>query len=714
MKKNKKTVLICGIRDFANRYESQYFIVNNKGDIRFGDGLILGEGEAKFILSQVDVDEIIAIGSSNQCLEIKGGENKSTSGEKMKLNEGIEPFATEPGNLSDFDFFRYRLTQFVEGVNIDTADLIDLVESQRRMELMNDLKNIFGEDLSAALFTLVKEECIRNRVWALLKGLPMEEINWIRRYLYSVLDRQYRFLAKGHNSDIPISFVPITDHRDHKVLNRFNNLIAQLLSEKNQEIELYIDLHGFSLEDSFVCMNALYALNEDPNININIKNVTDENVTLSGYFYELGLSSERYRVLKLIAGMNSFLQNGKTDILREYWTEYKMRDPNRSNAYIDRMFLAMSYVDAGVSLCSIQELEKGICGLRALFHDSETQMNVEDEEEAIIMTLKDGIWKDYGPLVEDTGTEIDSLELIRWAYGKKFYQQVITIIESRIPGEMVRRGIFYPAESVQDKQAYLKAINYHYWDSLPKDRYIFRDLEHYFIKVYGRFAVNYRDRKTDKTTEYTARRVEQVFGNPEVSGLLPAHSRIRDQEQLRDILDKYYRLGNMRNTINHAISHQEPGAEVLTGESKLWTEVGNLIGDFIVSYEKVLESIGEQEFHQTDISQAEFMDYVFQHGPKSDPHFCKVPGYQSYRVSKGNRKYAPVPHKEHKKYEKNRNESFKETNPNIHIVLNVSRKKGLLEYIKGWFGKKAEDVYIEKQVDAASSQGNIDIRVNIE
>lgn len=125
---------------------------------RFADGLILGEGEAKYILSQVNVDEIIAIGSGNQCLEGKDGERRGISGQKMKLNEGIGLFVTDTGNFSDFDFFRYRLTQFVEGINIDTADFIDILEPERRMELIGELQKIFGEDLSKALLTLVQED----------------------------------------------------------------------------------------------------------------------------------------------------------------------------------------------------------------------------------------------------------------------------------------------------------------------------------------------------------------------------------------------------------------------------------------------------------------------------------------------------------------------------------------------------------------------------
>lgn len=702
----KKKVLICGIRDFGSRTEGQYFMTREDGEIKFCEGIVLGESGAKKILSCVEIDEIIAIGSSNQCVESKDGKQVSIPYHKMKLNEGIELFVSDTENFSDFDFFRYRLNQFVEGINIDTADFIETLECNRREELLDRMKEIFGDDLSQAIWRFVQEEEIQEKTKILAKSLTEQELRWMKAYLNSVLARKYQITAKVNNSSIPISFVPITDDSEHKVINRFSNLISELLTERDKEIELYVDLHGFSMEDSFVCMNALYALHEDPSSIIEIKDVVDEKVVLSGYLHEISLSSNRYRVQKLMVGINAFLQNGKTDILRGYWEESKKRNPGQNNDYIDRLLLAMSHVDAGISLCSIGELEKGIYGLRKLFASSDTQEEITDEGEALLMTLKEAIVNDYGALLEKSEEEINSLELVKWAYKKKFYQQVITIIESRMPAEMVKRGIFYPAENEQEKMAYVKAMNFHYWDSLEKDRYIFNDLEHYFIKFYGRFGVNYRERRTDKTAEYTLRRIEQVFGGNVDKGLLPAHSLVKDKELLAMVLDKYYRLSNVRNMINHAISDNN-AADL--SESKIWNDVGCMIRDFIETYERALDTIAGQSCIQSKITTDEFKDYAYHHGPRMDPGFSDVPGYRSNR-NRGQRRGKNKYNNKRSSYH-NRKDNRSEQNPDINITISVSQNRGIGGFFRKLFKGKQEQ---QKETVQEFSQGGINIKINVD
>ncbi|MGN0404391.1 MAG: hypothetical protein ACI4F1_04150, partial [Bariatricus sp.] len=559
----------------------------------------------------------------------------------------------------------------------------------------------------------VREEEVREKVLLLAKSLTEQELRWMKAYLNSVLDRKYRITAKVNNSCIPISFISITDDSEYKVINRFNNLISELLTETDKEIELYVDLHGFSLEDSFVCINALYALHEDPTSIIRIRDVVDEKAVLSGYLHEINLSSERYKVQKLMIGFNAFLQNGKTDILREYWEESKTRNPGQDNAYIDRLLLAMSHVDAGISLCSIGELEKGIYGLRKLFANSDMQTEFTDEGEALFMTLKEGIMNDYGALLQNSEGEIDSLELVKWAYKKKFYQQVITIIESRMPAEMIKKGIFYPAENENEKMAYLKAINYHYWDSLPKDRYMFYDLEHYFIKFYGRFGVNYKDKRTDKNAEYTSRRIEQVFGGCEKKGLLPAHSLVKDKELLTKVLDQYYRLSGVRNSINHAIGDKND--DVLS-ESKIWTDVGSMIADFIETYERALDMAAHQNWVQAKITEDEFKDYVYHHGPRMDPDFRNVSGYRTYFNAKPQKNKNKYNHKYNNRksssdygYKNEKTDQKVEQKPDINIAISVSKNRGIGSWFRKWFGTKSEKEEIQE-----ISQGNINIKINVD
>lgn len=656
MRETQKTkkVLVCGIRDFEDRQNSKYYLCRDDGRLRFCDGIVSGEGEAKTILASVDIDEIIAIGTGNQCLTDKSGEQLYNLPKRMQLNQGIDLYVSDTDGFSDFDFFRYRLSQFVEGVNIDTADFIDLVEEDRQTQIIAALHSIFGEDLSLALTTFTCVEGIQDKVLNLTETLTDDESQWMKRYLFSKLDRQHRLTAKSNNSGIPISFVPITDSRNQKVLNRFSNLISELLEDNDSPTELYVDLHGFSLEDSFVCMNALFAISSDPKSMIQVKHVTDVTSILSGYLQEISLASNRYRVQKLLAGIRVFLQHGKTDILREYWAELKQRNPGLKNEYLDQLLLSMSYVDAGISLCSVVELERGICGIRKLLNRPDAQAQVEDEGESLLLALKECILRDYGPLVQGDGEPLDSFELVKWAYGKQFYQQVITIIESRIPSDLVRRGIFYPAATEADKLAYIKAMNFHYWDALAKDRYIFKDLNHYFVKVYGRFAVNYKSRNVSQNEQYTKLRVEQVFGDPTVKNMLPAHSLIQDRDLLEELLAAYYNLSTVRNTINHAQVDQDNRNDIITTESQVWADVGRMIGAFIDCYQRALDAVGTQTPEIVPITPEELRSYTYAHGPKADPEFRNVPGFTSSRGQNKRRGNGKDSHRDHRSGNQNR------------------------------------------------------------
>lgn len=691
------------------------------GKLRFCESLVSGEGEAKLILSFVDIDEIIAIGTSNQYLTDQDSNQLQSPPKKMKLSEGIDLFVSETDQFSDFDFFRYRMSQFVEGVNIDTADFMDLVQEDRQAQIIHALKSMFGEDLSLALPMFVSVEGIQTKIEDLSKTMTDTENAWIKRYLFSKLNKQQRFTAKSNNSNIPISFVPITDDRDHKVLNRFRNLISELLLDNNRQIDLYVDLHGFSLEDSFVCMNALYAISADPKSTIRIKAVTDVTPILSGSLHEVTLSSNRYRVQKLMAGIHVFLHNGKTDILRDYWAESKKRNPGQKNTYLDQLLLAMSYVDAGISLCSIVELERGICGIRNLLNSPDAHAEVTDEGEALLLALKESIIRDYGPLLQGSGETLDSFELIKWAYRKKFYQQVITIIESRIPHELVRRGIFYPAAKECDKLAYIKAINYHYWDSLPKDRYIFKDAEHYFVKIYGRFAVDYKNRNVDQNTQYTQLRIAQVFGDSTAKNMLPAHSLIQDKELLTELLSTYYSLSAMRNTINHALVDRNASPEALVTESSVWGDVERIIGTFIDCYQRALDAVGSQKADMVPITVEELRTYFYAHGPKEDPDFRNVPGYSSFRDrnkrhdngsghrdnTKG-KKHAP---KNHPRGGKGKAPATKPEQPNINITLSLSQRKGA----GGFYSQNTSNpVTINTGKKQKAGQGDIHIHIVID
>ena len=620
----KKRFLVCGIRGAERRNVSSFFVSKEDEGLRFCEALVSGEGEAKKILSTYEIDEIIVVGS----VSLLGEKGAAAAGKKMALNDDIDVMTADVSNLSGFDFFRYRMTQFTMGVSIDLADSLGEMDPARREELVAFARSL-GTDTSALLPALFAGKSVRSKFDKAAGELSLEDLDWLFRYLYCETGSFSRMCPKTQNLSVPISFVPISSSLGFEDVTLFQDLIASLLKEPGTEAELYIDFHGLPTEAAGVCASTLYSLSDDPNARIHIAaSASVHHADLPGFSW-VDMQQRHYRIDKLMAGIRSFLNNGKTDILRSYWEEAKLANPKLENHYVDEILMAMGYVDAGISLCNTDELMTGLLALRRLLNHPEQAPEPSQEEDAfVVMMLRESVLRDYGALMDDTAEGLDPFELVKWGFSKKFFQQVITIIESLIPAQLIARGVIYPATTDEEVLAYKKAVNMHYWDGLPSQRWMFKDLDHYFVKFYARFAVDYRSRAVPPNTQYTRARVASVFGKSlEQMNVLPAHSLLTDENLLADILERYYNLGSFRNTVNHA-ERIDDAATSLEPVSPIWKQAEKLIGGFIECYEKVLATIGDKRPDDLKpLVQAEFKEYFFNHGPKCDPEYNTVVGY---------------------------------------------------------------------------------------
>ena len=620
----KKRFLVCGIRGAERRNVSSFFVSREDEGLRFCEALVSGEGEAKKILSTYEIDEIIVIGS----VSLLGKKGAAGAGKKMALNDDIDLMTADVSNLSGFDFFRYRMMQFTMGASIDLADSLGEIDPARREELIAFARSL-GTDTSALLPALFAGKSVRSKFDKAAGELPLEDLDWLFRYLYCETGSFSKMRPKSQNLSIPISFVPISSSLGFEDVTLFQDLIASLLQEPGSEAELYIDFHGLPTEAAGVCASTLYSLSDDPNARIHIAgSASVHNADLPGFSW-VDMQQRHYRIDKLMAGIRSFLNNGKTDILRSYWEEAKFANPKLENRYVDEILMAMGYVDAGISLCNIDELMVGLMALRRLLNHPELASEPSQEEDAfVVMMLRESVLADYGALMDDSAEELDPFELVKWGFRKKFFQQVITIIESLIPAQLIARGVIYPATTGEEVLAYKKAVNLHYWDGLPTQRWSFKDLDHYFVKFYGRFAVDYRNRAIPPNTQYARIRAASVFGDSlERLNVLPAHSLLTDEALLADILERYYSLGAFRNSVNHA-ERLDDAATSLEPVSPIWKQAEKLIGGFIACYEKVLAAIGDKRPDDLKpLVPEEFKEYFFEHGPKSDPEYNTIVGF---------------------------------------------------------------------------------------
>ena len=150
----------------------------------------------------------------------------------------------------------------------------------------------------------------------------------------------------------------------------------------------------------------------------------------------------------MLAGTTAFLNYGKAESIVRYWKQAAVDNPT-----IDRVVYAMRNIDTGISLCDINDIERGIRSLRALLSDRES-IGGDTPIEQLFEILLECIHRDYGRLLETD--EIEFIDLVRRAYRKEFWQQTLTLIESRAPRDFIEKGFYYYCDSEDRKEQVAK------------------------------------------------------------------------------------------------------------------------------------------------------------------------------------------------------------------------------------------------------------------
>ena len=601
-------ILLTSLGDLGNRLSHRYFYFEDKGVTRYCDGISIAEAGAKYIMSHDPIDEIIVLGAP-------GTFYPGEEGTRIPLKNYSGYSANNIDSLSEYGFFLYRLLQFQEGVDMEGIDVLEQTDPARQEELIKAYDSYLGpfieENPTASadnmFHYLAQDPDSEQDLYSGIIDLTRQDIRWLKRYIYTKLKAGARLSSLDVNDGLLVSFIPSDRDEDIKIASGDNiiKIVQAIYKSDDIKVNLYVDMQGLETSAGYSILAVLQLLSNEADSNFEIKEIITSHRSKGRFATPIDNNEmARYKINTLLSGMEAFIKYGKVSIIENYW-----KSTGITNDHIDRLVNAMRWVDDGISLCNIPDLEYGIRLLKDVFKEPFTG-ELPEFESNVFRILERGIRKDYGALL--TEEELNCLTLIRWAYRKKFYQQCLTIIESRVPVELVDRGIFYYWETDEDKAEFLRAMNYEFYDTIPRLRYCFKDLSHHFVKYHARSQVwpkkgedisrkylDYRKRKfTDKTLK-TA----------------PLYSIIEDHpEELDDLMYSYYTLGFVRNTINHAGVKEGADQDPLRNERI--ELVDTTIADFISKYAKVTDIIkmkGLEGFRTRTVSAEEFREYTEDH-----------------------------------------------------------------------------------------------------
>ena len=590
----------------------EYYTVKEENRNIYCDAMLSAEASSKYVLANHKIDEIITLGSN---LTYDSGDELVS----IVLREGSSFYTSDISELSTYSLLRYRLAQYIDEVRIEEQDLRDLLTEEEQGEVAGFLKRFFQDNLQGSsdakynrfFDMLVEDEDLRKRLFAELDDAipasaedPDKYHRWVRNYLYSELRDTSKMEILRGNEEVKITFIPTYEGGAMTFADRLYENLAALAEETSEEDEfdLYVCIQSDSAKDTFLLLNFLDIAKSMPGNKIKIKNVITGTHTAEEFYNEISDDTELYGTSALLAATRSFLQYGKTDLLMQYWHRQK-----RDNPYIERMLYAMRNIDIGISLCDIGDIERGINSLRRLFAEEEYEPG-ENLFEKYFSVIIDGIKKDYGVLVSGEKTEF--IDLVKWAYRKGFWQQTLTLIESKAPADLVERGIFYYCNDKESKERATKLFGDIYYDFKPFEKYKLDDVPHYFVKFYGRWRVGRTNTQQQFQERYTEGRIADL--DTDDPNTIRAFTICPDRELLSNLLYAYYNLGDVRNATNHA-AEDSKRLRMLEDESDVGERMNMIeqaVESFIYMYDKVTASIGEAQADVWTVSNEEIRAYA--------------------------------------------------------------------------------------------------------
>lgn len=228
----------------------------------------------------------------------------------------------------------------------------------------------------------------------------------------------------GLKNEEKIKIVDVEEKEFTPAISKVVETIRSLYAEKNSEdeLKLWIDTQG-GFRNITLVMNAIISLLKTDNIEPD--GIYSVNFNSKAKLQPIIDQTETYKIFQFVSGINEFSRYGRAEQLEDY---YDSISPENTPKVIRKM----KDITEAIQMCNMIQFENHLKDLRKLVKERDTS------EKNLLNIFWKQIENDYGQLLEESCTGLD---IVEWFYKKKFYQQAITYIESKLPQEWVEREI---------------------------------------------------------------------------------------------------------------------------------------------------------------------------------------------------------------------------------------------------------------------------------
>lgn len=316
---------------------------------------------------------------------------------------------------------------------------------------------------------------------------------------------------------------------DEKNIERgISDTIEKVREIKN--IRLYLDTHG-GFREIFLVAEAVISL-------LKIDKIEVQGI----YGIEYGQrnritdGSGGFHIFDFVAGMNEFINYGRINSLEAFLKKNQDSDPDKAEQQ-EKLISCIKKISEGIQLCGVTVFEKGLDELTEYYNEIDME---NFDKHSYLFIFEQNIKNDYGKLLSSDRTVIDE---INWCRKKGFYQQVLTLIEGRVPEHLERVELceYQLRKGMDETEVFNQCVPWRYFGKKKSPQERMEEMEqNWYPRLYK--DGNYVKDKNGKYVEDTSADIWMRF-------------RIAEEKRadLEEFLRLHTRLKDIRNQLNHAL-----------------------------------------------------------------------------------------------------------------------------------------------------------------
>lgn len=249
-------------------------------------------------------------------------------------------------------------------------------------------------------------------------------------FVYQISD----YAEKHHNA--PLSFHEITTYNQEtkealsteEILFPLINTIRNLHSWY-ENLNIYVDIHGGLRADQEIINTALSLLQME-GIEIQRNHIFTVEVTSQDNhsINQIRNAGEIMNIMDFAYGIHESITYGQTRALDGLSFRNNAEKKTLEN---------MRSIAEGIQLCDVEKFENGLSDLAGSL-----EMLKAEPEKGYLSLFHDLIHDNYGDILLNSSREQpNTIEKIQWCIDKGFFQQALTLLESKMPAEIIRNSL---------------------------------------------------------------------------------------------------------------------------------------------------------------------------------------------------------------------------------------------------------------------------------